>query len=481
MKFREHKSILGISFEGRHITACVMRDVGNKLDVREIIQATLSLDLLSSDPELMGREIRKHLDDAGIRLNRCVVCVPLKWALTVQTELPDSELSDEDLEGFIAVQAEREFPFALEELSLAVSRYEVPDAPNRATMIALPANHLSTLQKVLKAASLIPVSITVGITSLLPTELINKKDAGIVTVLLSENGIDMQISAGGGVVALRSFEEALETDRDGGKSFNLEMIASQLRITLGQLPQTLRESIKAVQIFGPDAEINTDRDTFTETMDRLGMSVKIGDCDLSSLLAKSDKISRFSPVVYVAAARYLLDAKTRFEFLPPRVSRFKRFARKVSARGVAWLVSAAAIIVLGSGLAIFLQYRYLQRLESEWKRVEPQVNELDTVQNRIQTYRPWFDESIPSLRITQKLAEAFPEAGSVWTKSVEIKGLTQVICSGNAISNSDWLAMYNLLRETPGVEDLKVLQTQGDSPLQFSLSYKWNVRNSDGK
>ena len=46
-----------------------------------LFSVSLSLDPLTADPELVGREIRNHLDAAGVRERHCIVAVPLKWAL----------------------------------------------------------------------------------------------------------------------------------------------------------------------------------------------------------------------------------------------------------------------------------------------------------------------------------------------------------------------------------------------------------------
>ncbi len=69
---------------------------------------SLSLDPLTNDPELVGREIRNHLDAVGIRERHCVVGLPLKWALTTHLEVP--ELPEADVASFLQIEAERGFP-----------------------------------------------------------------------------------------------------------------------------------------------------------------------------------------------------------------------------------------------------------------------------------------------------------------------------------------------------------------------------------
>ena len=71
------------------------------------VAVDLSLNPLSHDPELAGREIRERLDAAGIRERRCVVCLPLGWALTLSLRMP--ALPEGDVAGFLQMEAERGF------------------------------------------------------------------------------------------------------------------------------------------------------------------------------------------------------------------------------------------------------------------------------------------------------------------------------------------------------------------------------------
>ena len=64
-----------------------------------------ALDPLANEAELVGQEIRNHLDAAGIRERRCVVGIPLGWALTQSVKLP--ELPDEDIASLLQIEAER--------------------------------------------------------------------------------------------------------------------------------------------------------------------------------------------------------------------------------------------------------------------------------------------------------------------------------------------------------------------------------------
>src|SRR5215472_13983718 len=81
-------SLLGLSLDGSRLDGVVLRRTNGSLQIQESFSVTLSLDPLTAAPELVGREIRNHLDAAEVRERRCLVGLPLKWALTMHTKVP---------------------------------------------------------------------------------------------------------------------------------------------------------------------------------------------------------------------------------------------------------------------------------------------------------------------------------------------------------------------------------------------------------
>ena len=109
--FRKRKrltSVLGLALDGSRLEGVVLRRTNGALQLQQTFSVTLSLDPLTAAPELVGREIRNHLDAAGVRERHCVVGVPLKWTLTAHTELPP--LPEADAASLLQLEAERGFP-----------------------------------------------------------------------------------------------------------------------------------------------------------------------------------------------------------------------------------------------------------------------------------------------------------------------------------------------------------------------------------
>ena len=68
-------SLLGLSFDGNRLEGVVLRRTNGALAIQKTFSASLSLDTLTNDPELVGQEIRNKLEEAGIRERRCAMCL----------------------------------------------------------------------------------------------------------------------------------------------------------------------------------------------------------------------------------------------------------------------------------------------------------------------------------------------------------------------------------------------------------------------
>lgn len=84
------------------------------------------------------------------------------------------------------------------------------------------------------------------------------------------------------------------------------------------------------------------------------------------------------------------------------------------------------------------------------------------------------------MSILRQLTLAFPEDGAVSAKTVEVRDLSTVSCSGVARDNQSLLRMLDKLRTSGGVSELKVNQIRGKAPqLQFTFDFRWSDRNEN--
>jgi hypothetical protein len=163
-----------------------------------------------------------------------------------------------------------------------------------------------------------------------------------------------------------------------------------------------------------------------------------------------------------------------FEFLPPKVSSFKKFMDRYSSGTTEKVALAVIAVLLLAGGAFGYQQWQLTRLKAEWAQVSQKSNGLKDIRGNIRKYRPWFDESARTLSILRQLTEAFPDRGSVSAKTVEIRDKDIVSCSGIFTDNQQLLNTTERLRKSPNVSDFTMGPTRGTkAPMQFSFEFRW--------
>lgn len=453
-------SILGIELDEKRIQMVQVSQQGQEFQIVKRHQAALSINPMSSPAELVGQDIRNHLEKAGIREKRCVVCLPLHWVMTHYIAVPN--LSDEDTWSFLRMQAERAFPFAVEDLSLAFSLQEAHQGQRYALIAAVLTNRIVALQNALRAAKLHPVSITLGI----PTSQNEQPAKQAVRLHMKENATSLYITTGGVVAAMRALDPEEVEDQP-------ETIARELRITLGLLPEDVRNGMRDLVIFGHADQTRPLVDEIQDSMKHLGLAVtytngELKGRDLNMLTLESALIS------------HVTQKASPIEFLPPQVNRVQQLMRRVSSRSNLWMGSAATALLLIVCTTLLYQHFRLRGLESQWNAIAAHVEDVESVQTKVRAYRPWFEDSVHSLSITKTITEAFPVEGKVWLKNLEIQSLSQVICTGFAASHQDWLQMIDRLQETGQVKDLQVQQLQGENPMQFVFHFRWLEADSNG-
>ncbi|HXJ56789.1 MAG TPA: hypothetical protein VNU68_09005 [Verrucomicrobiae bacterium] len=466
-KRRTPSSILGLSIQGSRLEGLVLRRSNGSLQVQRTFTASLTLDPLNGDPELVGREIRNHLQQEGIRERHCVVCIPLNWALTLHTPIP--ELPEEDIGSYLAIEAERGFPYGPEALLVATSRYAA-GGERYATQVGIPKSHLQQLEKVLRGAQLRPASFSLGIAMLEPAEADAAR--GTIALLPGDETIDLQVTCGGGIAGLRSIEGAVETEGTE-KEIYADVLAREIRVTLGQLTESHRQSIRTVRLFGGGAR---GKQCVRELLPRLGsMGLDVQWVEHYGRDAFRSQPPASTPVsaAFSFAAAHLTGKKPALELLPPRTSVLRQFTARFSSRKLAWTAATAAAALLLVGGAIAVQQWELSRLRSEWAGMEQRVHELEDMQQQIRRFRPWFDESFQHLSILRRITEAFPVDGVVSAKTLEIHEPATVTCSGVARDNQAFLRMLDRLRAFKDVDELKVESLRGKTPLQFMLKFRW--------
>lgn len=453
------QTALAVTLKSDRIAVDLVRRETEVLRVSQSLVVPVGADLILKDPEKAGKEFAAALETAGIKERRCVVCVPPNWALSASTEVP--EVSEEDLRGYLELQAEHEFPIPASELRLAHCVYALPDGKQRATLAAIPSKRLESLSKVLETAGCRAVSVSLGLERCLG-------DSRAALHLLADGDhVDVVIAAGGGIAALRTLADMSPTD---DATFDAARFGREVRITLGRLPESVRKQVRQAHFEGSRVRAQTLCRKLREQFERMG--IQSPDCDSEAV---GDREVEAAGVAVEAAKSHLRAKLLPFEFVVPEANRWAAMFNEYNTKRYRTIVGAALVLIFAP-IAAFIWHSHKESsLSAQWTGMRNEVDELDALQQKIRQFHPWFDATPQSLQIFDGLIASFPEQGDVWAKGFQIGDDGKITCTGFARNEAALLSLLDRLRARKDVTNLQRGPTRGNNPIQFSFTYKWEA------
>jgi hypothetical protein len=448
--------LLGIALDGPRVHVAQVRRTGDSFEVQQSFSFALSANPVNGDRQVLGQEIRQALRQHNIKENRCVVALPLRWVLSLQTKIPP--IPEADIAEFLNLEAERNFPYDPDSLFVSADRSQLRSGEQFATIAGVQRDQTESLRGILEAARLKPLSFTLGLSAI--QKMFVDPAMPSMILILNDDALEIGVAFSDGLLATRYIDNVLtEAGIDG------DVIGRELRVTLGQLPAEVRGTIVNGRAFGPTDLSGRLRTELAPRLRSMGLEI---DAQRPAALPAEASVTAFA-----VAGAFLAEKRPAFEFLPPKVSAWKQFAGKTSSRKLAWAAGILAGFFLLVMAAMLVQSWQLSNLQARWNAMAPRVTELEAMQQQIKKFRPWFDNSFRSLNILRKLTEAFPVDGVVTAKSLEVRDESQVTCSGVARDDRALFKMIDQLRSTKGVQDVKLPQIHGKSPMQFSFSFRF--------
>lgn len=466
MKLRRHNSLIGISVEPDRVAICRLRRQGKSAELLESFNAPIPTPAFRDDPVQAGHELRRHLQASGIRGSRCAVCVPLSWAITSELDLPD--LSETDMDSLAELEAQKRFPLPPDELRLAVARNRDGHVPRRGLLVGVPAEHLSNVETVLKAARLHPVSITFGMAALAQ----EAPEPHCLLVHVGQGVVDLAIVCDGAITTLRNLLWQVDSSATDAHA-RIREIAQQIRITLGQLSQEQRGLLRTAVLYFDDGWPEEALASFQDALSRMGLNIVLGSH------SAWDQAPQTCLALAACAKHTLLGLPAVVDLAVKRTARLQSAAARLSARWFRWVVGVPTVLVMCLASAFVWQDRRLARLERAWDEAAPRVQEAQAIQDNVRKYRSWYDDSIPSLAAPKHLASSFPEEGVVWLKSLQVKDRTMATCSGSARTREDWMRVMSKLGKNRDINDLKVVQARGSGPFTFTVTFRCSDPRSE--
>ena len=467
---RRRSSLLCISIQPYEIAVCRARRQGRQAVASAVSRAPIPAALVRAEPERAGQELRRALKAARIGKEPVAVCLPLNWAFTAEIALPD--LAEPDLQEFVRIEAERRFPLAPEDLAIKVAhiraaRNGLPG--RRALLVGVALEHLARIDTMLRAARLRAISMTFGIAALAGAYV----ETPCTLIRAGAGFVDLAIVPDGAPPILRN----LIWREDGAPEDvppDARELARQLRITLAQLDPEQSERTDTALLHG-DAAWRAGTANFAAIEESLaGLDIVLRDEGASA------DDGQAPAALLAAAGEVMLRGAAEVELITKRKAHVPAFASRFSGRtarlAIGTACGAAALLAVSFGM----QARQLADLDAQWSAISPGVEQVKLLQERVRKYRSWYDDSVASLAIPVWLAEAFPNEGSVWIKTLHVKDRTIATCSGVAANRNAWMEVLDKLGKNKDLDDLQVVQTRGDAPFSFTLTFRWKGKDAGG-
>ena len=157
---------------------------------------------------------------------------------------------------------------------------------------------------------------------------------------------------------------------------------------------------------------------------------------------------------------------------PTNITEANTGASLGSADTIGLAAGSIGLIVI---LAFGIQQWQLGTLRSRWNGMAAKVHDLDGLQQQIRQFRPWYDDSLRGLTVLRQLTAAFPETGVVSAKTVEIRDMNTVTCTGVTQDNQALIKVLDQLRAGGNVSEVRLSNIRGTKPpLQFTFDFHWN-------
>jgi len=449
LKGKNRSQVIVLYVDGDQAFACSYRKRGRGARLRAEGHSRLGQAINQIKPAQLVDDLAGVFRQLSSTTKDCIVVLPSHSAPSVILKVPD--IGPEDQKGFIQIQAEQRLPLPLSEVHLATHEFQIGNQ-DHALVVGLRRDTVSKLKEAVIANGFQVASITVDIAGVVDHAVDgNGSLADCCQLIQGQSSLTMVTHAEGGPTGLRHFHLA-----NGG--MDAATLERELRITLGQFPQSLRRQLTTLRTAKLPGASSEQPVPVSGHRSLAGLSVVDG----------TETSDLFVPI----ASSFFLKGTSPLEFLPSRTSRFGQIYGQFNSRRNLW-VGLMSIVAL-TAIAFLYQILHLNGLQKEWNGMRDRVVAAENIRGKIREFRPWFDSSVPSLTTARAITRAFPETGEIWLKQLNIRDDSQVMATGSSRDQNSLLATLDKLRITSGISNLELKSQQGSDPIFFSLEFDWN-------
>ena len=233
--------------------------------------------------------------------------------------------------------------------------------------------------------------------------------------------------------------------RSAETPFDAAAFYREVRITLGRLPEPIRQQVREAHFGGTPASAKRLRDATSDQLLQLGIESAGG----------TDATAANGGAAVKAAQCYLQKKPVAFEFVVPEVKQWEVMLQRMDLKGRQRMIVIIAAVILLPLLRIFIRGEMESYYQGRWDRMKANVTELDALAAiKSAMFHPWFQGAPVTVQMIDGLVSVFPEQGDVWAKSIIINADGKVSLTGLRKKPARRsMALNDRLRAHPGVTD----------------------------
>ncbi|MBI5676415.1 MAG: pilus assembly protein PilM [Nitrospirae bacterium] len=471
------RELLGIAFKEDSITITHLK---NSLSGMRALSSAMFP--FKSDDEIISA-IREHLSRRGIRNGRIFVSIPDKWAIIKFTELPlTRERGRDALSQLMRYEIERHIPFQIDDVNYDFKIVDERDTAVKVVFAAVPKGKLDAVNEFLQKFSLSPDVITISSFAVLnamemsgvsiggwrevagiagKSDLFKKKEQVNVSLYIHETEAYMAVIRNGSCIYLQSF---LIDENKPLQSF-VDDIALYMTNILAEISAAGFNNL----FLAGGASMPGIEDALKE---KLGINI-IPVNMLDTL--KGPEMTGIAASVGAALSGLGIGSY--------RINMLKHKADYETSKTAAVLAKILTVMILFIVLGIFAtgagkEKKYLQSVEDELKKNEPQVKALEKLSSDINTFKIHRDfmfnvkKEDVALEVLREVTNVLPS--DTWITNLDYKGVSsegekktdgEIVISGFSASSSK---LISLLEDSPFFEQVvfvgpirKVMEKEG--------------------
>ena len=433
MKRRISQRLVGIALDSDRAVLAEMAPVGDgKMRLVAagdfIFPSGVGLDQPTALGQAMGRFLRQH----GIHRRQAVIGLSARHLITRRCTLPPADPST--MMAGLRLQAESAFSGQVNELIVDYFGPPAGSATAEGLLVATSRTLLEQCRQVMAAAHMRLAAVTAATPSL--GELTGAPNADGLLVNVTATGIDLFFSRGGVPAGLRHAGATAAGGNIAG------LLAAEIRRSLmahGASPANAPGSPVTVWI-----DDHQRSELATELEQSLGLNIALPE--LSKLLpggkAEWQKAAPAAAVALAARARKLPVDFLHSRLAPPKV--------KAPRRRIARAVALVAVVVLAAAAAMYNLHQRQENLaamQAHLAAIRSQVKEAKKAMKRLMYARRWHTGAPVLLKSFRSLTEAFPDSGSIYATSLNLRNNGRGQLAGDAGSEAQVLELRDRMHK----------------------------------